>query len=166
MTILPRPVADFRRLSVPFDLGIPDEKRWEDRGIMECNLVTAWRRILEHYRKVADVPFSLDATTLERQDRPLDYTAFREALINLSDTPGLRRSNAQGVNPGVSRPHDFLESGFCFCHTRGDVHPRRSAGPQSTYRAMPSAASVLANKPAPVWAPSTPTGGNSNVFHP
>jgi ATP-dependent DNA helicase RecG len=83
MTILPRPVADFRRLSVPFDLGIPDEKRWEDRGIMECNLVTAWRRILEHYRKVADVPFSLDATTLERKDRPLDYTAFREALINL-----------------------------------------------------------------------------------
>ena len=83
MTILPRPVADFRRLSVPFDLGIPDEKRWEDRGIMECNLVTAWRRILEHYRKAADVPFSLDATTLERKDRPLDYTAFREALINL-----------------------------------------------------------------------------------
>jgi ATP-dependent DNA helicase RecG len=83
MNILPRPVADFRRLSVPFDLGIPDEKRWEDRGIMECNLVTAWRRILEHYRKAADVPFSLDATTLERQDRPLDYTAFREALINL-----------------------------------------------------------------------------------
>ena len=83
MTILPRPVADFRRLSVPFDLGIPDEKRWEDRGIMECNLVTAWRRLLEHYRKAADVPFSLDATTLERQDRPADYTAFREALINL-----------------------------------------------------------------------------------
>lgn len=83
MTILPRPVADFRRLSVPFDLGIPDEKRWEDRGIMECNLVTAWRRILEHYRKAADVPFSLDATTLERKDKPLDYTAFREALINL-----------------------------------------------------------------------------------
>jgi ATP-dependent DNA helicase RecG len=83
MTILPRPVADFRRLIVPFDLGIPDEKRWEDRGIMECNLVTAWRRILEHYRKAADVPFSLDATTMERQDKPLDYTAFREALINL-----------------------------------------------------------------------------------
>jgi ATP-dependent DNA helicase RecG len=83
MTILPRPVADFRRLNVPFDLGIPDEKRWEDRGVMECNLVTAWRRILEHYQKVADVPFSLDATTLERKDKPLDYTAFREALINL-----------------------------------------------------------------------------------
>lgn len=83
MTILPRPVADFRRLSVPFDLGIPDEKRWEDRSIMECNLVKAWRRILEHYRKAADIPFSLDATTLERKDRPLDYTAFREALINL-----------------------------------------------------------------------------------
>ena len=35
MTILPRPIADFRRVSVPFDLGIPDDKRWDDRGIME-----------------------------------------------------------------------------------------------------------------------------------
>jgi ATP-dependent DNA helicase RecG len=83
MTILPRPVADFRRVSVPFDLGIPDEKRWEDRGVMECNLITSWRRILEHYRKASDVPFDIDATTLERQDKPRDYTAFRESLINL-----------------------------------------------------------------------------------
>jgi len=83
MTILPRPVADFRRLSVPFDFGIPDETRWEDRGVMECNLITAWRRILEHYGKIADVPFSLDTTSMERQDKPRDYTAFREALINL-----------------------------------------------------------------------------------
>jgi ATP-dependent DNA helicase RecG len=83
MTVLPRPVADFRRVGVPFDLGVPDEKRWDDRGVMECNLITAWRRILEHYRKVADVPFSLDASTLEREDKPRDYTAFREALINL-----------------------------------------------------------------------------------
>lgn len=83
MTILPRPVADFRRTSVPFDLGIPDDKRWEDRDVLECSLINSWRRIQEHYRKVADVPFSLDATTLERKDKPADYTAFREALINL-----------------------------------------------------------------------------------
>jgi ATP-dependent DNA helicase RecG len=83
MTILPRPVADFRRVSTPFDLGIPEEKRWEDRGVMECNLINSWRRIQEHYRKAAAVPFALDATTMERQDKPNDYTAFREALINL-----------------------------------------------------------------------------------
>ncbi|MFC1887009.1 transcriptional regulator, partial [Thermodesulfobacteriota bacterium] len=83
LNILPRPVADFRRIGVTFDMGVPDEKRWEDRGVMECNLITAWRQILEHYRKASEVPFSLDTTTLERKDRPLDYIAFREALINL-----------------------------------------------------------------------------------
>ena len=64
-------------------MGIPDENRWEDRGLMECNLMTAWRLILEHYRKASDVPFSLDKATLRRNDRPPDYIAFREALINL-----------------------------------------------------------------------------------
>ncbi|MFH1985251.1 MAG: RNA-binding domain-containing protein [Pseudomonadota bacterium] len=83
LSILPRPVADFRRIGVTFDMGIPDENRWEDRGVMECNLMTAWRLILEHYRKASDVPFSLDKVTLRREDRPPDYIAFREALINL-----------------------------------------------------------------------------------
>jgi len=83
MTILPRPIADFRRVGVPFDMGVPDDNRWDDRGVMECNLMVAWRRTLEHYRNASDVPFSLDATTLERKDKPLDYTAFRESLINL-----------------------------------------------------------------------------------
>lgn len=83
MNILPRPIADFRRVDIPYDLGIPEEKRWDDRGVMECNLVAAWRQILEHYRKLVSVPFALDAATLERQDKPRDYVAFRESLINL-----------------------------------------------------------------------------------
>ena len=83
MNILPRPVADFRRIDIPYDLGIPEEKRWDDRSVLECNLVAAWRQVLEHYRKMAAVPFSLDTATLERQDKPRDYTAFRESLINL-----------------------------------------------------------------------------------
>ncbi len=83
LTILPRPVADFRRIGVTFDMGIPDDNRWDDRGVMECNLIAAWRQSLEHYRKASEVPFSLDTVTLERKDRPRDYIAFREALINL-----------------------------------------------------------------------------------
>jgi len=82
LQILPRPVVDFRRVTASFDEVLPD-RRWDDRDLLECSLVTAWRRIFELYQKAANVPFKLDAATLEREDRPVDYTAFREALINL-----------------------------------------------------------------------------------
>ena len=82
LQILPRPVVDFRRVAASFD-EVPPDRRWDDRDLLECSLVTAWRRIFELYQKAANVPFKLDVATLEREDKPVDYTAFREALINL-----------------------------------------------------------------------------------
>jgi len=82
LQIMPRPVVDFRRVAASFD-EVPPDQRWDDRDLLECNLITAWRRIFELYQKAANVPFKLDAATLEREDKPVDYTAFREALINL-----------------------------------------------------------------------------------
>ena len=82
LQIMPRPVVDFRRVAASFDEAPPDQ-RWHDRDLLECNLIIAWRRIFELYQKEANVPFKLDAATLEREDKPVDYTAFREALINL-----------------------------------------------------------------------------------
>jgi ATP-dependent DNA helicase RecG len=82
LKLLARPVVDFRRVTAGFDDVLPDQ-RWDDRDVLECNLISSWRRILELYQKVANVPFKLDAATLERDDKPVDYTAFREAVINL-----------------------------------------------------------------------------------
>ncbi len=82
MQIFPRPIIDFRRLNSGFDDVLPDQ-RWDDRDLMECNLIVSWRRILEFYHKIAEIPFKLDTETLERDDKPVDYTAFREATINV-----------------------------------------------------------------------------------
>ncbi len=77
----PRPIIDFRKLDSGYDEVLP-EQRWDERDLMECNLIIAWRRILELYQKTAEIPFKLDSETLERDDKPVDYTAFREATIN------------------------------------------------------------------------------------
>jgi len=82
MQIFPRSIIDFRRLNSGYDEALPDQ-RWDDRDLMECNLIVAWRRILEFYQKIAEIPFKLDSETLERDDKPVDYTAFREATINV-----------------------------------------------------------------------------------
>lgn len=82
MQTSPRPIIDFRRLNSGYDEVLP-EQRWDERDLMECNLIVAWRRILELYQKTAEIPFKLDSETLERDDKPVDYTAFREATINV-----------------------------------------------------------------------------------
>lgn len=47
------------------------------------DLVQAWLMVSEAYVRHAARPFRLDAATLRRNDDPPDYTAFREAAINL-----------------------------------------------------------------------------------
>ncbi|MBI4882200.1 MAG: putative DNA binding domain-containing protein [Planctomycetes bacterium] len=80
--ILPRPVVDCQFIGSAFDAWSPDH-RWQDRIVVEENLVQAWLALSERYAKHADRPFGLDAATLRRDDAPPDYISFREAAINL-----------------------------------------------------------------------------------
>ncbi|MFH1985515.1 MAG: RNA-binding domain-containing protein [Pseudomonadota bacterium] len=80
--ILSRPVVDFQRIDFPSDEWTP-EKRWNDRVIVEENLVRAWWLLVDRFMKVSERPFSIDATTMRRDDEPPDYISFREAAINL-----------------------------------------------------------------------------------
>ena len=80
--ILPRPVVDCQFIDSPFDSWSP-ENRWTDRIVVEENLIQAWLVLSERYMRHADRPFSVDATTMRRDDDPPDYISFREAAINL-----------------------------------------------------------------------------------
>ena len=80
--ILPRPVVDCQFIDAPFDSWSPD-RRWNDRIVVEENLVQAWLTLSERYARHAEHPFGLDSATLRRDDDPPDYVSFREAAINL-----------------------------------------------------------------------------------
>ena len=80
--ILPRMVVDFQIIDSAFDSWSSDQ-RWSDRIEVEENLIQAWLRLSERYMKHAERPFSMNATTLRRDDDPPDYISFREAAINL-----------------------------------------------------------------------------------
>ena len=80
--ILPRPVLDYQRIDTPFSQWSPEE-RWHDRMIFEENIFKTWRGLVGKYMRIAEHPFSLDPTTLRRNDDPPDYVSFREAAINL-----------------------------------------------------------------------------------
>ena len=80
--ILPRPVLDYQRIDTPFAQWSPEE-RWHDRLIFEENIFKTWRGLVGKYMRIAEHPFSLDPTTLRRNDDPPDYVSFREAAINL-----------------------------------------------------------------------------------
>lgn len=47
------------------------------------NLIKAWHAVLEFYFRHSERSFSIDPTTLQRNDDPPDYISFREAAINL-----------------------------------------------------------------------------------
>ena len=80
--LLPRPVVDWQwsRGSWSEELA---EERWADRLVIETNLVKSWQALITRYLQRAEIPFSIDPETLQRDDRPPDYIAFREGLINL-----------------------------------------------------------------------------------
>ena len=80
--LLPRGVVDYQRIDMPFDHWSP-ELRWNDRVVLEENIIQSWQMLIERYFRLAERPFSIDATTLRREDEPPDYIAFREAAINL-----------------------------------------------------------------------------------
>jgi ATP-dependent DNA helicase RecG len=80
--LLPRGVVDYQRIDMKFDQWTP-ELRWHDRIVVEENIIQAWQMLVEKYLRLAEKPFSVDATTLRRHDDPPDYISFREAAINL-----------------------------------------------------------------------------------
>lgn len=79
---LPRPVVDFQIIHERFDDWSTD-RRWDDRIVVEDNVIEAWLAVVDRYMKHADRPFDIDAATLRRHDEPPDYISFREAAINL-----------------------------------------------------------------------------------
>jgi ATP-dependent DNA helicase RecG len=79
---LHRPVVDFQIIHERYNDWNPDH-RWDDRIVVEDNIVQAWLAIVERYLKHADRPFEIDAASLRRHDEPPDYISFREAAINL-----------------------------------------------------------------------------------
>ena len=80
--LLPRPVADCQRFGLTRDTADTGE-RWLDRLVLDENLVRVWRSLIDWYQRLADSPFRVDPTSLQRDDAPPDYRAFREAMVNL-----------------------------------------------------------------------------------
>ena len=115
--LLPRPVVDCQRYSTDRDAVYTGE-RWFDRLVLEDNLVRTWRSLIEDwYERFAEHPFRLDPQTMQRDDTPPDYLAFRESMVNLivhqdyadpSRKALIRRYADQTVfwNPGDAFAHD------------------------------------------------------------
>ena len=80
--LLPRPVVDWQWSRGNWSEELAEE-RWADRLVIETNLVRTWRALISRYLQRAEKPFSIDPETLQRDDRPPDYIAFREGVINL-----------------------------------------------------------------------------------
>ena len=80
--LLPRPVVDCQRFSLTRDTADTGE-RWIDRLVLDENLIRAWQSLIDWYQRLADRPFRVDPTSLQRDDTPPDYRAFREAMVNL-----------------------------------------------------------------------------------
>ena len=77
-----RPVLDYQRIDARYEnWSLAD--RWHDRMLFEENLFATWRGLMDKYLRLADHPFRLDPTTMQRIDEPLDFVAFRETAINL-----------------------------------------------------------------------------------
>ena len=80
--LLPRPVVDCQRFSLNRDRADTGE-RWIDRRVLDENLVRTWQALIDWYQRFADQPFRIDPTSLQRDDAPPDYRAFRESMVNL-----------------------------------------------------------------------------------
>ena len=81
--LLPRSIVDCQRYRLPSEEAETSE-RWIDRLLLEENLIRAWRSLIEDwYPKVAERPFQLDPVSMQRDDAPPGYRAFRESMVNL-----------------------------------------------------------------------------------
>ncbi len=121
--LLPRPTVDCQRFSLTHDKADIGE-RWIDRLVLDENLIRVWQSLVDWYQRVSDHPFRVDPSSLQRDDTPPDYRAFRESMVNLlihqdySDhtrKPEIRHYTDQTVfwNPGdaFAAGVDLLEPG-------------------------------------------------------
>ena len=80
--LLPRPVVDCQRFALAraqADTGA----RWMDRSVLDENLIRTWRSLVDWYGRFAERPFRIDPASLQRDDTPPDYLAYRESMVNL-----------------------------------------------------------------------------------
>lgn len=121
--LLPRPVVDCQRFALARDEADAGE-RWNDRLVLDENLIRTWQALLDWYLKFSDRPFRIDQRSLQRDDAPPDYLAFRESMVNLlihqdysdhSRKASVRHYTDQTVfwNPGdaFATDADLLEPG-------------------------------------------------------
>ena len=80
--LLPRPVVDCQRFALARDRADAGE-RWNDRLVLDENLIRTWQSLVDWYQRFAETPFRVDPTSLRRDDTPPDYRAFRESMVNL-----------------------------------------------------------------------------------
>lgn len=80
--ILPRPIVDCQHFNLEL-VEVDTGARWIDRIIIEENLITAWQALVVWYQKLGTHPFKIDSVSLQRDDTPPDYRAFREGIVNL-----------------------------------------------------------------------------------
>ena len=80
--LLPRPVVDCQRFALSRD-NADTGARWDDRTVLDENLIRTWRALVDWYERFAERPFRIDSTTFQRDDTPPDYLAYRESLVNL-----------------------------------------------------------------------------------
>ena len=81
--LLRRSIVDCQRYRLPSEEAETSE-RWIDRLPLEVNLIRAWRSLIEDwYPKVAERPFQLDPASMQSDDMPPGYRAFRESTVNL-----------------------------------------------------------------------------------
>ena len=80
--VLVRPVVDCQTVNTTFDMWDRD-LLWDDRIVVEENLVQAWLALSDRFLRRAERPFRIDPATMLRIDEPPDYAPFREATINL-----------------------------------------------------------------------------------
>ena len=121
--LLPRPVVDCQRFSLARDRADAGE-RWNDRLVLDENLIRTWQSLVDWYQRFAETPFRIDPTSLQRDDTPPDYRAFRESMVNLlihldysdhSRKASIRHYTDQTIfwNPGdaFATDADLLEPG-------------------------------------------------------
>ena len=121
--LLPRPVVDCQRFALARNRADAGE-RWNDRLVLDENLIRTWQSFVDWYQRFAETPFRVDPASLRRDDTPPDYLAFRESMVNLlihqdyadhSRKASVRHYTDQTVfwNPGdaFATDADLLEPG-------------------------------------------------------
>ena len=122
-----RPVLDYQRIDARYEnWSLAD--RWHDRMLFEENLFATWRGLMDKYLRLADHPFRLDPTTMQRIDEPLDFVAFRETAINLLMHQDYRDGRMSTMRWFTDRMQ-FQNPGDAFGEILLESNPRKPRNP-------------------------------------